>query len=167
MSEAYIGEIRMFGFNFVPRGWMRCEGQTMPISSNQALFSLLGTTYGGDGIQTFALPDLRGRAPVHFDSSGNSFHLGERAGEETHVLTQAEIPAHTHVVSARATATTAAPDGALWAESLQTAFGTGSNTTMSPGALGAAGQGQAHDNMPPYLAITSGICVVGIFPSRN
>ncbi|MCW2796405.1 tail fiber protein [Nocardioides sp.] len=167
MSEAFIGEIRMFGFDFVPRNWARCDGQILQIAQYQAIFSLLGTTYGGNGSSTFALPDLRRRGPVHFGVGNEARTLGEVGGEENHTLTQAEIPAHLHVVSSRPAATTDVPSGALWAGSPLTAFGTGANTTMAPSALGTAGQSQPHPNMPPYLVITFGICMFGIFPSRS
>lgn len=166
MSNPYLGEIRLLSFNFAPRGWAFCAGQTLPINQNQALFSLLGTTYGGNGTTTFALPDLRDRAPMHFDQA-NSVDLGEQGGEATHTLSLNEMAAHTHVVSARASATTGDPTGALWATSSNVAYGPSADVTMASGAGGLTGGGQAHDNMPPYLTMTFAIALVGIFPSRN
>src|SRR5258708_2284942 len=113
MSEPFLGEIRMFGFGLIPKGWASCSGQLLPINQNQALFSLLGTTYGGNGTQTFALPDLRDQTPVHVDTTHGTRTLGERGGATTHTLTSAEMPTHTHSASARASATTDAPAGAL------------------------------------------------------
>ncbi|UUZ92547.1 tail fiber protein [Paenibacillus sp. P25] len=164
MSEAYIGEIRMFSFNFPPKGWALCNGQILPISQNQALFSLLGTTYGGNGTTTFALPDLRGRAPVHV--SGN-ITLGQRAGEETHTLTAGEMPAHTHaVIGSTSPATVANPANQLWAAPTASAYGTTPNASLVPNALKSAGGGQAHNNMQPYLVMNYCICLSGLYPSR-
>jgi microcystin-dependent protein len=166
VSNPYVGEIRLLSFNFAPRGWAFCAGQTMQISQNQALFSLLGTQFGGNGVTTFALPDLRDRAPMHFDPA-NSYEIGEQGGEATHTLTVNEMPAHTHAVSARASATTGDPTSALWAASSNVAYDPSANVTMGAGAGGVAGGGQAHDNMPPYLTMTFAIALVGIFPPRN
>ena len=165
MSEQFLGEIRMFSFNFPPRGWATCNGALLPINQNQALFSLLGTFYGGDGRTTFGLPDLRDRAPMHLD--GGNHTIGQRAGEATHVLSVAELPSHTHGVSGRATASTASPSGALWAASSHLSFASSPNTPMAAAAVAPTGGGQAHDNMPPFLVIKFGIAVTGIFPSQN
>jgi microcystin-dependent protein len=170
MSEQFLGEIRMFAFNFPPNGWALCNGQTLPINQNQALFSLLGTTYGGNGTSTFGLPDLQSRAPIHVGTSvgGTTFVLGSVGGEETHTLTQNEMPSHPHTVSARATASTATPTGASWATSGHAAFSGASNLVpMSGAALANGGGGQPHDNMQPFLAVNFCIALVGIFPSRN
>jgi microcystin-dependent protein len=167
VSEPFLAEIRMFSFNFVPRGWAICAGQVMPINQNAALFSLLGTTYGGDGRTTFALPNLLDRAPVHVDSTHGTRTLGEVGGEAAHTLTVSELPTHTHTVLARNTASTSSPAFALWGSSAKTMYASSPTVTMGPTALGTAGNSQAHDNMPPYLAITFGIALVGIFPSRN
>lgn len=167
MSEPFLAEIRMFSFDFVPKGWHRCDGSLLPINQNQAVFSLLGTQYGGDGITNFALPDLRDRAPMHFDPSNGTQSIGEKAGEATHTLTAAEMPSHTHTVSARATASTGAPTGAQWAPATQPAYGSAPNVVMSSNALALAGGSQPHENRPPFLVIVFAIALVGIFPSRN
>jgi microcystin-dependent protein len=164
MSEQFLGEIRMFSFNFPPRGWAICNGALMSINQNQALFSLLGTVYGGDGRTTFGLPDLRDRAPMHVDVN---HPLGQAGGEATHPLSTAELPSHTHVVSARATASTASPSAALWAAGSQPGFAASQNTTMAAAAVASSGGGSAHDNMPPFLVIKFGIAITGIFPSQT
>jgi microcystin-dependent protein len=166
MAEPFLGEIRLFAFSFAPHGWAFCAGQLIPINQNQALFALLGNTYGGDGRVTFALPDLQGRAPVHVaDSLG--YPQGAVGGESTHTLTVSEMPSHTHAVAARAIASTGLPAGALWARWSQAAFASTPNVTMAQSALGSTGGGQPHDNMPPYLVMSYAIATVGIFPSRN
>jgi microcystin-dependent protein len=167
MSEPFIGEIRIIAFNFAPKGWALCQGQTMSIAQNQALFSLLGTVYGGDGRTTFVLPDLRDRAPLHFDPTGETRSLGAVGGEATHQLTAAEIPAHTHTVSARAAAAVGSPVGALWAGSNNAAFAASATVNMGPTAIAATGNNQAHENLPPYLVLNFAIALVGIFPGRN
>jgi microcystin-dependent protein len=166
VSEQYLGEIRMMPFGYAPKGWARCDGQILSISQNQALFSLLGTTYGGNGQTTFALPDLRGRIPVH---TSVAHALAEAAGEEAHTLTTAEIPAHTHIPGASSnTADQALPGGTLPAVGTQAAYSTGApSVAMATGAVAPAGGGQAHDNMPPFLVLNFVIATVGIFPSRN
>lgn len=164
MSEQFLGEIRAFAFNFPPKGWVFCQGQTLPINQNQALFALLGTTYGGDGVSTFKLPDLRDRAPMHF---GSGYAQGQVGGEATHQLTTNEMPAHNHAVSARAAGTVGSPGGALWAGASKSVFAPTPTTTMGPSALGSTGGNQPHENMPPYLVLNFGIALQGIFPSRN
>ncbi|MDH3753218.1 MAG: tail fiber protein [Acidimicrobiia bacterium] len=169
MAEPFLAEIRLFGFSFPPRGWALCDGQILPIDQNQSLFSLLGTTYGGDGRTTFALPDLRGRTPVHRDS-GAGYSLGAKAGEEGHPLTVAEIPSHTHTLqgsSANANATS--PAGAVYARAAATVYrDPASNPVpMNAGAIANAGTGQPHDNMQPFLTVSYCIAVTGTFPSRN
>jgi microcystin-dependent protein len=166
VSEPFLAEIRMFSFDFVPKGWHRCDGALLPINQNQALFSLLGTQYGGNGQTTFALPDLRDSAPMHFDSNGTQV-IGERAGEATHTLTSAEMPLHTHAASARVTASTGSPTGAQWASVTQPAYTTAPNVVMSSSALAPSGGSQPHENRPPFLVIVFAIAMVGIFPSRN
>lgn len=165
MSEPFLGEIRILSFNYPPKGWAFCNGQLLPISQNQALFSILGTTYGGDGRQTFALPNLQGRMPFH---TGSTISLGEMAGEATHTLSATEMPTHPH----GATGTAAAPDqpgpgGNLWANNAST-YSTGApTTTMDPSTSAQAGGSQPHDNMPPYLVLNFAIALQGIFPSRS
>jgi microcystin-dependent protein len=164
MSTPFLGEIRVFSFGFAPKGWAMCNGQLLPINENQALFALLGTTFGGDGRTTFGLPNLLGRVPMH---QGGTQQLGTRAGEEAHTLTQAEMPTHTHSISGRAAANTGSPDAALWAGSTANAFAASSNTTMMPSAVSTAGGSQPHENRPPFLAVQFAMAVQGIFPSRN
>lgn len=167
MSEPFLSEIRMMSFNFPPRGWAMCNGQLMAINQNQALFSLLGTTYGGDGRVNFALPDLRGRVPIH---TGNGHTLGERAGEETHTLTLSEMPMHTHTLTATSDAgTRAVVPGNLLAKTPNALYHApdGNLTAMNPAAIGNVGGTQPHQNMMPFLAITFCIALQGIFPSQN
>ncbi|MDR3719164.1 MAG: tail fiber protein [Bryobacteraceae bacterium] len=170
MSTPYVGEIRIFAGNFAPQGWSTCAGQTIAISQNEVLYDLIGTTYGGDGVQTFNLPDLQGRAPVH---QGNSLVIGERAGVESVVLTAGELPVHSHAVnSSSAHGNTSSPAGALWATD-----GTGvaapyrksggTPVTLAPATVALAGSGQAHENRQPFLALTYIIALFGIFPSQN
>lgn len=165
MSTPFIGEIRVFGFAFPPKGWALCNGQTLPINQNQALFSLLGTMYGGDGRTTFQLPNLQARMPVH---QGNGFTQGAAAGEAAHTLITTEVPAHNHTATGVTTnASTSSAAGATWAASTKNPFAAAASTTMSPGALGNTGGSQPHDNMPPYLTLNFCIALQGIFPSRN
>ena len=165
MSEPFIGEVKVFGFNYAPKGWALCNGQLLSINQNQALFSLLGTTYGGNGQTTFALPDLRGRTPLHV---GNGVTLGQSAGQETHTLTTTEMPMHTHLVSASsATDNKTTATGSVWGASTSNPYAPQSNTTMAPNAIGTAGQSQPHENRQPYLTLNFCIALVGIYPSRN
>ncbi|WP_342559308.1 tail fiber protein [Metasolibacillus sp. FSL K6-0083] len=166
MTEAFLGEIRLFAFNQIPNGWLPCNGQLLKTTANQALYSLLGTTYGGNGQTTFALPNLQGRVPLH---KGQSISFGEAGGEEAHTLTVAEMPAHTHAVYADAATTTeASPQNHTWGTvSGETIYAQNSNVTMNIAALSSAGQSAAHNNMQPYLALSFCIAVVGIYPSRN
>ena len=174
MSEPFIGEIRMVGFNFAPRGWALCNGQLLSIASNNALFSLLGTIYGGDGRTTFALPNLQGRVPMHYGSgAGLSPRLiGEAAGQEAVSLTEAQLPAHTH--KARASSlkgNTNSPVGRVWSKDagVQSATYTSNaaDADMAAGAIAPAGGGQPHNNMPPYLAVNFIIALQGIYPARD
>lgn len=166
MSEPFLGEVRMFGFNFPPQGWALCNGQLLPINQNQALFAILGTNYGGNGVTTFALPDLRGRVPVH---QGNGVNYGQSAGEENHTLTSSEMPAHIHQVSASTTdASESTPGGNIWGAAPENPYSTGTaNTVMNAASMGVAGGSQPHSNMQPYLTLNYCIALVGIFPSRN
>ena len=175
MSEPFLAEIRIVGFNFAPRRYAFCDGQILPINQNQSLYSLLGTTYGGDGRTSFALPDLRGRTPIHFGSSnGGSHRQGQKAGEETHTLSAAEMPQHNHQAKVSADlGTSANPLNNLWAQVTNTV----GNLYADPGAVAPsnemssplvnAGGGQAHNNMQPYLALNFCIALSGLFPSRN
>ena len=168
MSEPFLSEISIFGFNFAPRGFAQCNGQLLPINQNQSLYSLLGTTFGGDGRTTFALPDLRGRVPAHFDST---FRLGNKGGEETHTVTAAEMPAHTHELKAAGSPATdqrnAGPDGgSVLAEANFPLYHDGAGNSSIQG-ISNAGGGQAHENMQPYTVVNFCIALQGLFPSRN
>jgi microcystin-dependent protein len=175
MSEPFLAEVKIFGFNFPPRGWAFCDGQILPINQNQSLYSLLGTTYGGDGRTSFALPELRGRTPIHVGTGDESTYvLGEKGGEETHVLTTNEIPQHEH--EARATSASASstdPDGNMLAETSGGRFSIspyGDNTSpvaLHGSTVANAGSSAGHDNMQPYLALSYCIALTGLFPSRN
>jgi len=163
MTTPYLAEIRIVSFNFAPKGWATCDGQLLQIAQNQALFALLGTTYGGNGQTTFALPDFRGRTPLHF---GSSFVLGERSGEETHALLAPEIPTHTHQVSASSTTANAgSPANASWPAAAGR-YDPSATTGMNPSGIVPTGGSQAHNNMQPYLVLNFVIAQQGIFPSR-
>jgi microcystin-dependent protein len=167
MAQPYVGEIRMFAGNFAPAGWMFCEGQLLPISEYETLFNLIGTTYGGDGQSTFALPDLRGRVPLHF---GNGFTLAETGGVETVTLTVSQIPAHSHAfLGTSSPATATGPNGNVLAESsLLTMFQSGAPTiAMAAGTTSSIGGNQPHDNFQPYLCVDFIISLFGIFPSQT
>jgi microcystin-dependent protein len=165
MSEPFLSEIKIVSFNFPPKGWALCNGQLLPINQNQALFSLLGTTYGGDGRVNFALPDLRGRLPIHF---GNNHNLGEAAGEENHTLLITELAAHTHTFSASdADPNQGLPTGNIWASN-SGAYSSGTpDSAMNPASISSVGGSQAHVNMQPYLVLNFVIALQGIFPSHN
>jgi microcystin-dependent protein len=168
MAEPFLSEIRLMSFNFAPKGWAMCNGQLLPINQNQALFSLLGTTYGGDGRVNFALPDLRGRAQMHV---GGGHTLGEKGGEQAHTISLQELPTHTHVVNGSSTATggSAAPTNRFLggANNAYAAVSAGQLTTLRPDAVTTIGGSQAHLNMQPYLTLTFCIALQGIFPSQN
>jgi microcystin-dependent protein len=174
MTEPFIAEIRIFGFNFAPRGWAFCDGQILPISQNTALFSLLGTTYGGDGRTVFALPNLRGSTPLQpGQGPGLSFHdLGETGGEPEVTLIGAEMPAHTHIAQGYAGAGGQGPTNNAWADPNQhgiSVYASSSSQTapMSPQALSLNGGSQPHNNMMPYLVLNFCIALQGIFPPRS
>ena len=166
MAEPFLSEIRIFSFSFAPQGWAQCNGQLLPINQNQALFSLLGTTYGGNGQTNFALPDLRGRVPMHV---GNGLFLGQKAGEETHTLISNEMPLHTHQARASADGPTVTPPtNNFWASNTGfTPYGKTADTAMSSEAIGNAGGSQPHENRSPFLTLNCCIALQGIFPSPN
>lgn len=166
MGQPFVGEIRMFAGNFAPAGWMFCDGSLLSIAEFNTLFNLIGTTYGGDGQSTFALPDLRSRVPLH---QGNSFTLAQNGGVEQVTLTTSQIPAHGHVPQASSgTGTQTSPGGNVWAASGNLPYSTNApNTSMDPAAIGMAGGSQPHDNMVPFLAINFIISLFGVFPSQN
>jgi microcystin-dependent protein len=174
MSEPFVGEIKMFAGGFAPRSYAFCDGQLLQVSQNDALFSLLGTIYGGDGRTTFALPDMRGRVPVHQGSGPglSQRQLGSRAGEERHTLTANEVPAHTHTQRANpGDGNAMSPAGGVPAKSKAglSAYtqSPSSAVTMHPNALLAAGGGQAHENMMPFQGVYYIIALFGIYPSRQ
>jgi microcystin-dependent protein len=167
MAEPFLSEIRIMSFSFAPKGWALCNGQLLPINQNQPLFSLLGTTYGGDGRVNFALPDLRSRTPMHV---GQGHLLGEKAGLEIQTLSLSQMPTHTHLLSATtATGDTPVPTGNLLADSPGLIYATGiSNLTpVLPADVTNAGGGQPHENRQPYLTLSFCIALQGIFPSQN
>ena len=167
MAQPYVGEIRMFAGNFAPAGWMFCEGQLLPISENETLFNLIGTTYGGDGQSTFALPDLRGRIPLHF---GNGFTLAVTGGVETITLTVSQIPAHSHALLATtsiATQQNVSPNVMAQASLFNPYINVNPNTPMAPQAAGSTGGSQPHNNFQPYLCVDFIISLFGIYPSQT
>ncbi|WP_395023829.1 phage tail protein [Comamonas odontotermitis] len=171
MSEFFMGQVVMTGLNFAPRGFAQCNGQILPIAQNQALFSLLGTTYGGNGTTNFALPDLRGRTPVHFGNSmGDSVVLGQQGGLENVTLLSSNLPAHTHTLQATtATGTTRIPKGNALANSASTAlYATASpNVALAPQSISQAGSTLPHSNLQPYTTLNFCIALQGVYPSRN
>ena len=173
MSQPFIGEIRLFGGNFAPAGWAFCNGQLMPISENDALFVLIGTTYGGDGQETFALPNLQSRVPIHQGTGLSTYQLGETGGVESVTLTTSQIPAHTHPMLATNTGAQLSPANATMAKprgsqsGLRTYSAAAPNTTLHPQSISPAGGSQPHDNFMPTLAVSFIISLFGIFPSQN
>lgn len=165
MATPYLCEIKICAFNFPPKGWATCNGQQLPINQNQALFSLLGTTYGGNGQTTFALPNLQGRVPVHM---GAGRIEGEMAGQEAHTITQAEMPAHNHLMmAANDAATTNVGTGAFLAQRASAYSAATNLTAMAATEISAVGGSQPHTNMQPFLVLNFCIALQGIFPSRN
>ena len=163
MAQPYVGEIRMFAGNFAPAGWMFCDGSLLPISENETLFNLIGTTYGGDGQSTFALPDLRGRVPIHV---GSGHTLGERGGEQAHTLSIAELPTHTHSARASSTnGTTPLPSGNTLAAGNNMYAAPTNLTSLQASTVATVGGSQPHVNMQPFLTLSFCIALQGIFPS--
>ncbi len=173
MAEPYLSQITIVAFDFAPRGYALCDGEILPINQNQELFSLLGTNFGGDGRTSFALPDLRGRIPIHFGTGTGlpTYSLGQRGGEETHTLTIDEMPTHTHQVkatSAVATAATPRNDRVLAQSTGNDVYGSATNlVSMDSSAVTSTGGNQTRENMMPYLTINFCIAIQGTFPSRN
>ncbi len=170
MAEPFIGEIRIVGFTFPPTGWATCDGQLLPISQNTALFSLLGTTYGGDGQQTFALPDLRGRVPIHHGQGPglSDYVQGQSGGEESHTLTSQELAAHSHLINANAADHTSnRPGGRALARGGAYDDAPDGHTQLHPQTVASAGGNQPHNNLQPYLVLNFIIALQGIYPSRN
>lgn len=164
MSEPFLAEIKIIGFNFAPHGWALCNGQILPINQNQSLYSLLGTTYGGDGRISFALPDLRGRTPIHV---GDGFQLGQKTGEEAHALAANEIPQHSHTVQAStADADAPIPTGMLLASANNLYHDPANNLSLRSETIANTGAGQGHNNMQPYITLNYVIALQGLFPSR-
>ena len=171
MSNPYIGEIRIFAGNFAPSGWAFCDGSLLAISQYSALFNLIGTTYGGDGLSTFGLPNLLGRIPVHqgTDSQGNSYVLGQEGGAESVMLTANQLPIHTHAAqgSANGGSSNSAANG-VWANWTGSQYSDQPpNAQMNAGALASSGSNAAHDNRMPYVAVSYIISLFGIYPSQN
>jgi microcystin-dependent protein len=171
MASPFVGEIRMFAGTFAPAGWAFCNGQLMAISQNDTLFQLLGTTYGGDGVNTFALPNLQSRVPIHQGQSPgtSNYIIGQTAGVETVTLTVNQLPAHTHTTQASSAGSGSSdPTGNFWASSPATKqYSPGTNAPMASGAMGITGGNQPHDNMVPFLVVNFIISLFGIFPSQN
>jgi len=170
MASPFLSEIRIVSFNYAPKGWALCNGQTLPINQNQALFSLLGVTYGGDGITNFKLPNLQGNVPVHMgpDTLGNQYYLGQTGGQATVTLEGSEMPEHTHqALAIAAAASSKSPAGNIWAESASAPYSSSANAAMAVSGVSEVGEGQPHDNLPPYLVLNFVIALAGIFPSQN
>lgn len=171
MAQPYIGEIRMFGGNFAIADWAFCNGQLLPISGNETLFQLIGTTYGGDGQTTFGLPDLRGRIPIHMGQGPGlqNYDIGQNGGVEAVTLTQNQLPTHTHTPAASNTGGSDTPANNFWANSATGKPYSAAPTTiqMNPGTISPVGGSQPHDNMIPFQCVTYIISLFGIFPSPN
>ena len=174
MAQPYVGEIRMFAGNFAPAGWMFCEGQLLPISEYETLFNLIGTTYGGDGQSTFALPNLQSRVPIHWGTGGGgTYQLAEMAGTEQETLTTAQMPAHSHPVAATSTSQVLSPQNALFATMTSSQAGADAyqagpaNVPLVPSTIQPAGGSQPHENTQPFLVINFIISLFGIFPTQN
>ena len=165
MGTPFMGEVKIISWNFAPKGWSLCNGQFLPINQNQALFSLLGTMYGGNGQTTFALPDLRGRVALHV---GAGFTQGQAGGQEAHTVTQSEMPAHNHFATAvNGTANTENPTGNFLATNPAALYNTAPNTTLQPGTVTNVGGSQPHENRQPFIVLNFIIALQGAFPSQN
>ncbi|MFZ7088824.1 phage tail protein [Curtobacterium sp. RRHDQ10] len=171
MSNPYVGEIRLFAGNFPPAGWMFCDGSVLPISENETLFTLIGTTYGGDGQETFQIPDLRGRIPVHMGQGAGltSYTIGDTGGVETVTLTGAQTPSHTHQLTGSTSGATAtSPTNGVWGTWPDGQYSVGTpDTALAPDVLAPVGDAQPHENLPPYLVVNFIISLFGVFPSSN
>lgn len=174
MSEPFLAEIRIVGFNFAPRGWAFCDGQILPINQNQSLYSLLGTTYGGDGRTTFGLPDMRGRIPIHqgWGPGLSNRPLGSKSGQEGEILSASQIGSHTHTSrGTTGTGTANSPDGAIFANPGGTILtykaGATQRAAMNADAIGHTGGSQAHDNVQPFVCVNFIVALFGIYPSRS
>jgi microcystin-dependent protein len=174
MSDPYIGEIRMFGGSFAPVGWVFCDGQLMPISENDALFTLIGTTYGGDGQETFGIPNLQSRVPLHSGTlSGTTYQLGETGGVESVTLTTNQIPTHNHAMVTTATSQTLSPQGAVMATATSSQAGVTAyqdapaTVALAPGSISPTGGTQPHDNIQPTLCVSYIMSLFGIFPTQT
>ena len=165
MATPFLGEVKIISWNFAPRGWAFCNGQLLAINQNQALFSLLGTQYGGNGTTNFALPNLQSRTPIHL---GGGFVQGQVGGEQGHTVAVGEMAAHTHAaVASSNTPGVASPANAFWASGSEQAYSDTANQVMNPLAVSSVGGSQPHENMSPYLVVNMIIALQGIFPSRN
>jgi microcystin-dependent protein len=166
MGTPFLGEVKIFAHNLIPQGWALCNGQFLPINQNQALFSILGTQYGGNGQTNFALPNFRGRIPVH---QGAGFNVGQTGGQEAHTVTMSEMPAHNHFVQCSTVAgTLIGPNGNVWGTTTQNPYAAiNPNTAMFPTTISNTGGSQPHNNMAPYLVLNFIIALQGLFPSQN
>lgn len=171
MSEPFIGEIRVFSGDFAPRNWALCDGRLLPINQNQALFSILGTTYGGNGVTNFALPDLRGRLPMHAGQGPglSSYALGQKLGNSTETLLATQLPSHAHALNTRGAASTGTPGAGVGPGATATArvYGTGASSVSMVQSTGQTGGAQPHENRQPYLGLSFIIALFGIFPDPN
>lgn len=168
MSTPYLGEIKIVSFNFPPKNWALCNGQTMAINQNQALFAILGTTYGGNGVQTFQLPNLQGRVPIDFGNGfGGSYALGQTGGEATHTLLISEIPTHTHAPEGSSNKGSAGIAGNLPAANSANPYSPSGSTPMSTASITSVGGSQPHENRPPFLVLNFIIALSGIFPTQS
>jgi microcystin-dependent protein len=168
MSTPFLGEIRLFSFNYAPKGWALCNGQLLSIAQNSALYNLVGTTYGGDGVSTFALPNLQGRVPVHEGTGGSVYDIGQAGGSESEVLSVEQLPAHTHAVAAhKGPGASTIPTGRLPAATSGDSYGGPANVSMEAGMIGETGGGAAVSVVQPYLTVSFCIALTGVYPSQS